>query len=316
MYSAGDVSIIIPTYNREEDLRITIINGIPFLKQIRELIIVDQSANNRIKKFIFSIRNKKIKYHHRKTPSLTAARNFGIGKAKGEIVLFLDDDVTLDKNYLENILEVFNCYNGALGVAGFQNNSGKKGAEHLARKLFLLENSGINNADVKSAYGAIYPSVLNKIIKAMWLTGYNMAYKKEVFRGFRFDENLSRYALAEDFDFSYRIWKKNPGSLFMTPRAGIVHRFSSVGREPTKKAAYMNQINHFYLNYKNFNSNVKEKIIFIWNLIGLSMVKIANFLISRKKEEALKMKFFFLSLIYCMRNKRKIKNGNLSEIYL
>ncbi|MDI6730787.1 MAG: glycosyltransferase, partial [Candidatus Altarchaeum sp.] len=38
-------------------------------------------------------------------------RNYGIKKAKGEIIYFLDDDAVVDKNILKNAEEFFNKYN-------------------------------------------------------------------------------------------------------------------------------------------------------------------------------------------------------------
>jgi GT2 family glycosyltransferase len=138
-----------------------------------------------------------------------------------------------------------------------------------------------------------------------------MFFKREVFNQFLFDENLSKYALAEDFDFTYRITKKYKNSLVLTPNSEIVHRVSQVERYPTLEASYMNQVHHFYLNYKNFNSNIKEKIIFIWCILGIFLLRTALFIKTRRKNESSKLKFFFKSLLYTIENLSEIKKGKI-----
>ncbi|MEM1585977.1 MAG: glycosyltransferase family A protein, partial [Candidatus Bathyarchaeia archaeon] len=53
-------------------------------------------------------------------PSSATARNIGARVAKGDIVLFLDSDVILLEDYIENILEVFENHPHVLGVQGFE----------------------------------------------------------------------------------------------------------------------------------------------------------------------------------------------------
>lgn len=318
-HKTQDISVIIPTYNRTEDLDKTLNSFKEEIKNLNEILIIDQSKNEETKNLVKKLKNSKIKYIHSDTPSLTQARNLGIKKSsnKSKIICFLDDDVTLGKNYFEKIVEVFNEYPDAIGVSAYQkqnkiNLSGE--IYNLIKRLFLIENLKKNSARVLSVYGNEYPSVLDKIISSQWLTGFNMCYNKNIFKNFNFDENLKKYSLAEDFDFSYRLWKKYPGSLFITPFAKIEHRASSIERYPTEKMSYMNQINHFYLNYKNFNSNFIEKVNFIWCLFGITLLRSCKFLAGFKKQDWFKLKYFIKSLIYVNKNNSKIGRGDLDII--
>ncbi|MEK7106402.1 MAG: glycosyltransferase family 2 protein, partial [Patescibacteria group bacterium] len=262
---------------------------------------------------------KKIRYYYSKIPSLTRARNIGAKYASRgcRIVLFLDDDVSLDSGYFAALLDVFNEYAEAKGVAGyyFSPERSMSRVEKKLRNLFFIEHVDENCAKVLSAYGAVYPDQLTHTIRAMWMPGFNMAFKKEIFDELQFDENLSRYALAEDFDFTYRLYKKYPDSLFMTPRAMLIHRVSAVERYPTEKAAYMNQIHHFYLHFKNFNS-VGEKLRFVWCLTGIFLLRVLQLLRTRSQGDYLKLLYFLQSTLHCLANLDKIKKGRLKEIYL
>ena len=315
MYNLVDIAVIIPTYNRANDLRETLASFNRYIDNLREVLIIDQSRDKETKKLIADLRNENIKYVHSDVPSLTAARNLGVKHAspKSRIILFLDDDVSLGGHYFDEILRVFNENPNALGASGYylppETKIGK--IEMLLRKMFCIEHKALNGARVLSAYGAVYPSMLTKIITAEWLSGFNLAFKKEVFKSQKFDENLSQYALGEDFDFSYRIQQMRRGSLYLTPYARLVHRVSSVERVPTRKISYMNQIHHFYFNFKNFNRTTQEKLAFVRAVFGITILRTIQFMIFPSMRERLRLKFYFASLFYCLRSLRKIKKGSL-----
>ncbi len=313
MYSVKDICIIIPTYNRAEDLRVTLESIKPYIARLGEIIIVDQSTDDLTKKLVGSLRKKNITYVRSDVPALTVARNRGVKAASrsSKLILFIDDDVSLDKGYFDEIVRVFNEHPNALGVGGYYLAPGmcEGRFERAIRRLFLIEHHARNSARVLSAYGAVYPSELDSIIAAQWIPGFNMTFKREIFSKMKFDEKLRRYSLAEDFDFTYRVHSLSPGSLYLTPLAKLVHRVSSVERYPAKRISYMNQAHHFYLNYKNFNKNAKEAVIFLWAIFGITFLRIALYLIKPSMRNRLKLYYYFTSLVYCMGHLSDVKKG-------
>ena len=105
--NSAAISIIIPTMNRIHSLKDTF----EYLKESTvvpdEIIIVDQSTKVNVRENIkawvqtlpFNIR-----YFYR-SPSLTAARNFGIREARNDIVVFMDDDVRVQPVTIENVMK-------------------------------------------------------------------------------------------------------------------------------------------------------------------------------------------------------------------
>ncbi|MEA5476921.1 glycosyltransferase [Pseudanabaena galeata UHCC 0370] len=90
------LSIIIPTINRYHDLNNTLSDLSQQSYKDFEVIIIDQTP---ITEFQVITNNELVLYHyHSEIPSASAARNIGIQKAKGEIILFLDDDVIIENN--------------------------------------------------------------------------------------------------------------------------------------------------------------------------------------------------------------------------
>jgi len=313
-YSLKDISVIIATYNRYGDLAITINSFKKYVSSLKEVIIIDQSTNDLTKETVKELRERNIKYFHSKTPSLTLARNLGVDKSskKAKITLFLDDDVFIGRGYFEGILEVFNVEKGVVGVAGhyFQNIKVNRFA-NFARKIFLIEHRQKNSVNVYSPYGASYPTILTKTINASWLPGFNMAFKKEVFETNKFDENFFKYGLGEDFEFTTRLNKKYPNSLFITPFAKIVHRVSEAERMPKPKLVYMNHVNKLYIQKKNFNTF--EGIVSTG--IALLIISIMHLFIAISNptnKNLLKCGMHFKSLFYCLRRLNLIRKGDLT----
>ena len=309
------ISVIIPTYNRANEVKETIFSIKKQLKDIEEIIVVDQSKNYETKNLIRNLNNKKIRYIFSEIPSITIARNLGVEKAskKSDLICFLDDDVTLEKNYFKEIIKKFGEDNKIKGVAGFVKtleSSNINYFKNFIKKIFLLSFSE-ENARVLAPFCNTYPNKLNKDIFAQWFPGVNMCYRKEVFNYQKFDENLLGYTVAEDMDFSYRVYKRSVNSLLITPNAGIIHRASTIERTPTERLSYINQVDHFYFCFKNMNS-IEEKLKFIWEIFGITLLRTLS-LLSLKKKNFLKWKYYFKSLTYCIINLEKIKKGKVRD---
>jgi hypothetical protein len=107
-----------------------------------------------------------------------------------------------------------------------------------------------------------------------------MAYKREVFNEFEFDETLKGYAFMEDALFSSSIHKKYPGKLLMTPDAKCIHNASSRGRMEKWKLRYLKQQNRKYVLTRLFG--LKGLIMFGWEDAGLLIFR----LIGRVREKS------------------------------
>ena len=281
-YKSKDVSIVIPTYNRSEDLKITLDSIMWLSNKPGEILVIDQSDNNRIRELCRKY--KGIRYLKSSPPSITIGRNTGMKNSnkKTKIILFLDDDVILDKEYLDKILEIYNRFKNAKGVAAFWSarnlldfnewSSYKKLGFYtvqFVKKLFFLGHFEKRKIRITGVFGNNYAINSNKILNAEWLKGMNMSYKKEVFNKLKFDENLLGYTVVEDISFSYQLNKLFPNSLYITPFAKIQHRFSQKERHDVRKMMFVNLIDHFYLFYKMFNNRFIDKTKFIWSLTGI-----------------------------------------------
>ncbi len=87
------VSIVIPTYNRQEFLKESIESVLDQTYKNIELIIVDDGSIDNTKAVVENyLSDSRIKYIYQTNMGISFARNNGIKFSKGEYLMFLDDD--------------------------------------------------------------------------------------------------------------------------------------------------------------------------------------------------------------------------------
>lgn len=101
------VSVIIPVYNVEKYLK-KCLNSV--LKQTYnncEIIIVNDGSLDNSQSIIenYAKKHKRIKYFIKSNGGLSDARNYGLSKAKGEYIAFLDSDDYFEKDMIETMIK-------------------------------------------------------------------------------------------------------------------------------------------------------------------------------------------------------------------
>lgn len=107
------ISVIIPTFNRSEKLKLVLeaLNkqNLPF--HYFEIIVIDNNSKDDTKEVVeFSTRKYKnldIKYICEKQQGLNFARNCGVQQAQSDIVAFLDDDAVPQTDWLQTLLHTY-----------------------------------------------------------------------------------------------------------------------------------------------------------------------------------------------------------------
>jgi len=212
------VSVIIPTYNRDEPLRKTLKSLLAQDYPNFEIIVVDQSDKKFPEKEKFLKKYKeKITYFKIAPPNLPAARNFGVKKAKGEIVIFCDDDVVVKRGWISGHVE--NYSDSRVGaVAGRVITKGQK-IEPNFRGVGKISWWG----KVAGGYSSKIPQEIGNLI------GCNMSFRKKVLESVGgFDEKFIGNALREETDVALRI-KKLGWKIVFSPKPQLVHLRAETG---------------------------------------------------------------------------------------
>lgn len=104
-----DASIVVCTYNRAESLRDTLralqaLQAAPGRRW--EVIVVDNNSQDHTKAVVEEAQRAwpLLRYEFEGAQGLSHARNHGIGCARGEVILFTDDDVLPEPEWLETTL--------------------------------------------------------------------------------------------------------------------------------------------------------------------------------------------------------------------
>lgn len=96
------ISVILPVYNEEKYLDKCLASLASQSYKNTEIIVIDDGSTDKSLKIIDKFKVIVVKQTHQ---GAGAARNNGIKKAKGEIVVLADADMYYDKNYLEKIVD-------------------------------------------------------------------------------------------------------------------------------------------------------------------------------------------------------------------
>lgn len=94
-------SIIIPTYNRADFIGKTIQSLLDQTYTDFEVIVVDDGSTDNTEEIVTAIKDDRIVYYKKENAERGAARNFGVNKAKGDYISFLDSDDLLYPDYLK-----------------------------------------------------------------------------------------------------------------------------------------------------------------------------------------------------------------------
>lgn len=210
------LSVLIATYNRKDDLRniLEILENQSMPQDQYEIIITDSFSNDGTKEMVQELQNdyNNIIYIEDCKNILANKRNVGIKMAKGDTIVFLDDDVYpykedfLERHYKANIN---NCNTFFCGQVRFDPELVKKSNYYRFRDDQHLKDDSINK-ELK----------FNKIVVM------NLSFKKEFINTVGYvDERFINYG-CEDIEFGFRIFKKGFHLKYLST-AKAIHREKS-----------------------------------------------------------------------------------------
>ncbi len=216
------ISVIICTYNREKYI-FRVLESLAkndFPRSEYEIVLVDNNCTDgtqaEIERFKAAYPEVTFRYFLEPNQGLSHARNRGIREAKGEILVFLDDDAFTASDYLSNIAAALSsnpeicCFGGKITPL-FDDCS----EPDWLCKWSLSWVSGLDKGDNLTKFSKGYP------------IGANMGFRKAVIDrcGF-FNVNLGRSAKnlmgGEEKDMFQRI-RRNGFEIFYIPGIEVMH---------------------------------------------------------------------------------------------
>jgi GT2 family glycosyltransferase len=208
-------TLVIPTYNREEllvgTLRCAFAQDCPDL----EILVIDQTKAHSPETQAFLEANQGRFTHVRPDfASVTKARNEGLRRAKGQIIVFTDDDVSFEPDFISKHVAAH-----ADGTHVVQGRVTEHGSKRPAQPTWLTDSLRFKGGDNYDRDGAT-----NNI------TGCNFSIRREVVERIGlFDENFRGVSVREESDFARRAFKAGLTFKFSAAAALFHHRSASGG---------------------------------------------------------------------------------------
>ena len=263
------ISAIIPTKNRASDLSNALKSIFDQSVLPDELIIVDQSDTVESKRSAFEILEsydcKSCLYiYNRDIKGLVEAKHVGTKHAKGEIILFLEDDIILDRQYIEVMKNCFQTHPDLVGCCGVITNP--PSSSFIKRYIFDVFHTGLFYDPRNQIYGA-NQNIECKLIPSNKLSGGCSAWRAQVFENIHFD-TLNGFHMLEDIEFSMRVAKFYSRQLYINTDAKLQHNNSPLNRD-NEHNRQSRKLTEYFIFYKKKTESFRQLVEFVWLLMGL-----------------------------------------------
>lgn len=192
------ISIIIPVYNVEKYILQCISSVLAQDYSNIEIIVVDDGSTDDSVQKLKTFNDTRLKIYSRENSGVSASRNFGIKKATGKYIYFLDSDDWIESSLIGSCVPLMESTN-----------------HDLLYFNYFIDTFSVNEELIKTETSQLHqfvdvdPSVLQ-------VAGYtwNKFYRKSFLElhGLYFDEELSLY---EDIDFNLKCFSKTDKILFL-----------------------------------------------------------------------------------------------------
>lgn len=262
------VSIIVPIYNEEKNLKKCIDSLINQTYKNLEIILINDGSTDKSKEIIDEFKDKRIIAIHKKNTGIGDTRNIGIDKSTGDYIMFVDSDDYIELNCVETLVNRLITDDVDLVVSNYYLDTPNRVYE------IKFENLGVTC--IKED-----PNLLCKINFAPW----NKLYKKELFKSnnnrfpvrIKYEDapvvveaiiSAKKISFVSDYLFHY-VMKKSGETITRDERIFDIITICSMIEKKLANYDYINKTNLFvkiltpYLKNSRYISNVNLRNEFI-----------------------------------------------------
>jgi GT2 family glycosyltransferase len=278
-------SVVICTLNRPDELKRCILSWLRQDPLPLQIVVVhgrlDDDLSPRLNETLKGTGVELV--YLRTAPSLVRQRNLGATRARGDVVVFADDDAEYLDGYAPAVLEAYESDRCVGGAQGTILNEDRTVADRFGlATIFMLPRLGDGSLQ-PSAWPSFYRGS-SPTARVRVFSGAAMSYRRDVLQDFSFDEDLAHYWVGDDFEMAYRV--SNRHTLLQVAAARLIHYESPASRDGARRKAKMFVVNHLYLSRKCFGRGWRFRAAWAWSELGMWVVA-ALWLLSGRGPERL-----------------------------
>jgi GT2 family glycosyltransferase len=265
------VSVIVPTKNRPALLAVAVRALLAQTVAVDELIVVDQSGDDLGARRVGALvaaqppeRRPRLDYVLDGTITGAAgARNAGLDRATGDILLCCDDDVVADPRVVERLLAHYRLDPGCAGLAPvITNYVPPSRLRRLHHRLFYV---GPFHDERQPVYWfwRRYPEATR--VPVRMFTGAMMSFRRSALGAVRHDPRYRGASVGEDVDLCWSLWRRG-ARLAIATDARIVHDRAPrpVARPEEAQIAAWG-----FLFHKHLPRTLGNRLAFAWYVVGV-----------------------------------------------
>lgn len=237
------ISVVIPNFNGVELLQ----KNLPSIlsakenskNNIYEIVVVDDGSTDTSVEYLNNSFKGKIKLiKHTKNRGFSAAVNTGVRSSAAELILLLNTDVSVGKDFLVGANQIFEKQEKVFAISLHEKGYG------YAKGIF--SDGYINLAMGKEE---------KKMVNSFYVSGGSGLFRKSIWKELGgMDEKLLSPFYWEDIDICYRAYKRGYVCLW-TPNSHIIHNHeSTVSKIKKSKVDLIRERNQLIVIWKNVHS--------------------------------------------------------------
>lgn len=248
------VSIIIPNFNGEKYLDTCLFSILKSSYKNFEVILVDDGSTDKSLEIIekFVERDKRFRLlRNKKNLGAAASRNKAVKTSRGEILVFLDNDTEVDKDWLKELINPLLKDKNIGAAQSLILDFERRDLIQMAGGLLMPQTGWLLPFFQWEKYLKVKNRLEEREIVAI---SASLAVRKDVFERIGgFDEKEAVY--TEDLDFCWRVWIVGY-RIVLAPRSIVYH-----WTKPIEKRAHMGATYekiYFHLAKNSFRSIIKN----------------------------------------------------------
>jgi glycosyltransferase involved in cell wall biosynthesis len=235
------ISIVIPTYNRA-DILAECLDRLAHQRDVDglyDIIIVDDGGSDRSSEVVSTFQKNypgiSVRYFKKENQGQGIARNYGVRQARGDVIIFIGDDILVPDDFVFRHLEFHRNHP--------EKNAGLLGFIEWDHRLpdTPLYTFLTNGSIILGRFGG-HQFAFEKLegrSKASYDFFYtsNISLKRELLLEEPFDENFLAYGW-EDIELGYRLMMKHGFRLYFDKNVSVAH-YHPMTEDALKKRMYV-----------------------------------------------------------------------------